>query len=305
MSTRAPAPSDSPAGGESPAGLGFGIGAYLCWGLLPLYLRLLADVPAHQIVAHRILWSLLLLVAAAVLLRRMPAIRAAARGRTLALLCLSAGLIAVNWIVFMWAVQNGHVLETSLGYFINPLVSVALGVAVLGERLRRVQAVAIGLAACGVLALLLSGGGAVWISLMLALSFGTYGLVRKVAAIDALGGLLVETALLATPALAWLWWVGADNRFGSGTATDLWLVLAGPATAVPLLLFAAAARRVRLATLGLLQYIAPTLQFVEAVLVFGEPLRPVHLVTFGLIWTGLAIYAADAVRRARTVAAPE
>jgi chloramphenicol-sensitive protein RarD len=304
MSDRSATPPDSR------AGLGFGIAAYACWGVLPLYLRLLADVPSGQIVAHRIIWSLLLLAVAVLALRRWPALRAAARGRTLGLLCLSAMLIAVNWVVFMWAVQHGHVLETSLGYFMNPLVSVALGVGVLGERLRRVQAAAIALAGCGVLVLLLSGGGAVWISLMLALSFGCYGLVRKVAAIDALGGLLVETAVLLGPALAYLYWVGADNRFGAGTGgittRDVLLVLAGPVTAVPLLLFAAAARRVKLATLGLLQYIAPTLQFAEAVLIFGEPLRPAYLVTFALIWAGLALYAVDAVRGARAaVAVPE
>lgn len=284
-------------------GLLLGIGAYVLWGLLPLYLKLIEVVPAIQVLAHRVLWSLLLLVVAVLFLRRASSIRAAARGRTLLLLMASASLIAVNWFVYIWAVEKGHVLEASLGYFINPLVNVALGVAVLGEKVRRVQWVAIAVAVAGVAVMAVSGGGALWISITLALSFGTYGLLRKVAAIDALGGLLVETMLLAPFSLIVLLVAArsGDGAFGHSTSLDLLLILAGAATTVPLLMFAAAARRMQYATLGLLQYIAPTLQFGEAVLLFGEPLRPAHLMSFALIWTGLAIYATDSLRASRAM----
>ncbi len=286
-------------------GLILGVGTYTIWGLLPLYLRLLQDVPALQVLAHRVVWSLLLLAVIVFATRRLGAIRAAARGRTLAMLMASATLIAVNWLVYIWSIQNGHVLEASLGYFIIPLVNVALGMAVLGERITRVQAVAVGIAALGVAVLAIGGlavgganggGGAVWIPLILAASFASYGLIRKVVAIDALGGLTVETALLLVPALVQIVTaqVGGTGALGQSRGLDLLLVLAGVVTAVPLLMFAAAARRLRYSTLGLLQYIAPTLQFLEAVLIFHEPLRPIHLATFALIWTGCAVYAVGA-----------
>ena len=282
-------------------GILLGVGAYVVWGLLPLYLNLLKAVPAAQILAHRILWSVLLLAAIVLLLKRAGAIREAARGRTLLLLMASALLIAVNWLVYIWAVQHGHVLEASLGYFINPLVNVALGVAVLGEKVRRVQWSAVALAGLGVVIMAASGGGAIWISLILALTFGTYGLLRKIAAIDALGGLFVETLLLAPFAAGALILASAqgDAAFGHDRGLDVLLALAGAATAVPLLMFAAAARRMPYAALGLLQYIAPTLQFAEAVLLFGEPLHRVDVLAFGLIWAGLAVYAADGIRVAR------
>ncbi len=282
-----------------------GVSAYVLWGLLPLYLKLLKDVPALQVLSHRVVWSLLLLGVIVIALGRLRGIAAAARGRTLLLLVASASLIAVNWLVYIWAVQHGHVLEASLGYFINPLVNVALGVAVLGERVSRVQKAAVAVAALGVVVMAVSGGGAILISLTLALSFGTYGLIRKVAAIDALGGLTVETLILAPPALAVLGWAGMHGQgaWGTDTRLDLLLVLAGAVTAAPLLLFAVAARRMKYTTLGLLQYIAPTLQFAEAVLLFGEPLRWVHLVTFALIWGGCALYASDSLRSARRVPA--
>lgn len=283
------------------AGLAFGVGSYTLWGVLPLYIHLLKDVPALQVLAHRVLWSLGLLLLLILVLRRARTILAAARGRTLLLLVGSALMIGINWIVYIWAVQNGHVLEASLGYFINPLVNVALGFAFLGERLRRLQAAAIGVAAAGVLVLALSGGGALWLSLLLALSFGFYGLLRKVAAIDALGGLAVETLLLAPFSIALLLHASQSgtNAFGQSTHLDLLLALAGVVTALPLLLFAAAARRLPLATLGLLQYIAPSLQFAEAVLIFGEPVRSIHVVTFTLIWAGCALYAFDSIRAVR------
>jgi chloramphenicol-sensitive protein RarD len=288
----------------------FGVGAYTLWGVLPLYLHMLKAVPALQVLAHRVLWSVALLAVLILVLRRARGIIAAARGRTLLLLVGSALMIAINWIAYIWAVQNGHVLEASLGYFINPLVNVALGFAFLGERLRRLQAVAIAIAAAGVILLAVSGGGALWLSLLLALSFGFYGLLRKVAAIDALGGLTVETLLLAPASIALLVHAGqtGTGAFGQSDHLDLLLALAGVVTTAPLLLFAAAARRLPLATLGLLQYIAPSLQFAEAVLLFGEPVHAVHIITFVLIWIGCALYAFDAIRAVRAPApapAPE
>ena len=287
-------------------GILLGVGAYVVWGMLPLYFKLVGSVPAAQVLAHRILWSVLLLAVIVLVLKRGPAIRAAARGRTLLLLIASAFLIAVNWLVYIWSVENGHVLESSLGYFINPLVNVALGVAVLGEKVRRVQWSAVALAGLGVAIMAASGGGAIWISLVLAFSFGTYGLLRKIAAIDALGGLFVETLLLAPFAAGVLFLASAqgDAAFGHDRGLDALLIFAGAATAIPLLMFAAAARRMPYTALGLLQYIAPTLQFTEAVLLFGEPLHRADMLAFALIWTGLALYAADGLRAARGVAPP-
>ncbi len=282
------------------AGLILGIGAYVLWGVLPLYLRLLQGVPSLQIVAHRVVWSLLLLGLIVILTRRTATLRRAARGRTLLLLAASAVLIAINWLVYIWAVQHRHILEASLGYFINPLVNVGLGVLLLGERLRRWQVVAVAAAGVGVIAAAV-GGQALWISLTLAASFGLYGLLRKIAAIEALEGLTVETMLLVPACLAVLAYTSATGQaaFGKDASIDFLLIAAGAVTAAPLLMFAAATRKLRYSTMGLLQYIAPTLQFLQAALLFGEPMRPVQFVVFGLIWAGCAIYAWDSVRAAR------
>lgn len=289
---------------NSRAGLLCGFFAYLIWGLLPLYLHLLRAVPASQVLGHRILWSLGLLVMVVVGLRRAKAIRAAVTGRVLLMLTGSALLISINWLVYIWAVAHAQVLAASLGYFINPLVNVALGIVVLRERIRPVQKLAVGLAAAGVLVLAASGSAGLWISLTLALSFGLYGLLRKTVAIDALGGLTIETLILAPFAAAALALAGANGSaaWGASVRMDVLLAFTGVLTAVPLVLFAAAARRLRYATLGLLQYLAPSLAFGEAVLLFGEPLRPVQIVTFALIWTGCALYAFDSVRAARGAA---
>ncbi|WP_404335473.1 EamA family transporter RarD [Sphingomonas sp. MMS12-HWE2-04] len=282
------------------AGIALAIGSYAIWGVLPIYFHLLSGVPALQVLSHRVVWSVVLLVPIVLALRRGRAVLAAARGRTLLYLIASAALIAVNWLVYIWAVQHGHVLEASLGYFINPLVSVALGILVLGERLRRLQGVAIGFAGVGVVILAVSGGGAIGISIALALSFAFYGLVRKVAAIDALGGLTVETVLLTPLAAGWLLHAAQAGTTGFGTSpgTNALILAAGVITATPLLMFAAATRRLPLSMMGLLQYIAPTLQFCVA-LALGEPLHLVHIVTFALIWTGCALFTWDSVRAAR------
>ncbi|SFR86296.1 EamA family transporter RarD [Sphingomonas jatrophae] len=289
---------------EARLGVAQGASAYVVWGLLPLFLHLLAGVPALEILAHRVVWSLLLLLIVVTVARAWgPIARALSVGRTLALLVASASLIGINWLVYIWAVNNHYTLEASLGYFIIPLVNVALGVTLLGERLRRIQAIAVALAAIGVAGAVAAGGGSIWISLALALTFGTYGLVRKVVAIDALGGLLVETALLAPPSLILLVLRGG-GAFGQDGVQDMLLISAGAITATPLLLFAAAARKLRLSTMGLLQFIAPTLQFACATLVFHEPLRPSLLAAFVGIWAGCLLYAADSLRAAR-LPAPE
>jgi chloramphenicol-sensitive protein RarD len=281
-------------------GLALAIGAYVIWGVLPVYFHILSNVPALQILSHRVVWSVLFLGVVVVALGRARAIWQAARGRTLLLLCASATLIAINWFVYIWSVESGHVLEASLGYFINPLVNVALGMLVLGERLRRWQGVAIAIAGAGVLVMAVSGGGAILISLSLAVSFGLYGLVRKIVAIDSLGGLTVETVLLVPLAAGWLLYSAGQGASGMGVShgQDALLLAAGVITATPLLMFAAAARLLPLSMMGLLQYIAPTLQFFVA-LALGEPLQTLHLITFPLIWAGCALYAWDSVRAVR------
>lgn len=287
--------------GTARGGLLPGLGAFAIWGVLPLYFRWLGGLPALEVLAHRVVWSLLLLVIVVSALRRWPAVRAAASVRTLAMLAASATLIGVNWLVYIWSVNNHQTIAASLGYFINPLVNVSLGVAVLGERLRRLQGVAIAIAAAGVVAMAIGAIGTLWISLALAVSFGVYGLVRKMAAIDSLGGLLIETALLAPPSLVYLLMIARDGggAFGRDAMTNGQLVLLGVVTAAPLLMFATAARRLPYSSVALLQYLTPSLQFIIAVTVFGEPLRPLHFLVFGLIWVGCGVFAWDSVRTAR------
>lgn len=284
---------------DAAVGVVFGLGAYFIWGFLPLYMKAVASVPAPEVLAHRIIWSLLLLAGLVAARRRWQPLLALARDpRTIFLLGITALLIGVNWLIYIWAVNSGHVLDTSLGYFINPLVNVALGVVVLRERLRKAQVGAVLLATLGVGTLAVAQGSLPWISLALAFSFSLYGLIRKMAPADPLTGLLAETALLAPLALIYLATFGGGS-FGRSTSIDLLLVLSGLATAAPLLMFAAAGKRLRYATLGVLQYIAPTIQFLLAVLLFEEPLSAAHVVTFACIWAGLAIYAADAVAAVR------
>lgn len=279
----------------------FAVGCYVMWGFLPLYFHILKGISPVNVLAHRMLWSMVLLLCVVLVLRRAGSIFRAARGRTLLLLMGSASLIALNWLIYIWAVQQGHVLEASMGYFMNPLLNVALGIIVLGERLRRWQGVAIGLAAVGVLVMVINGGGAIGVSLGLALTFGFYGLIRKVVSIDALGGLTIETMIFGPVSGLWLLYAATNGETGFGVSLgqDGLLLLAGVITAVPLLLFSAAARLMPLSSLGLLQYITPTLQFILA-LSFGEKLEPVHLVTFALIWIGCALYGWDSYRGARS-----
>lgn len=289
-------------GTDRRAGLIFGLGAYLLWGVMPLYFKALADIAASEIVAHRIVWSLVLLVALVLVRRRWSAVRAALADRRVALtLTVTALLIGANWLIYIYAVVAGHVLEGSLGYYLNPLVNVLMGTLLLKERLTRLQVFATLLAAAGVAVLAAGAGSALWISLGLAATFATYGYLRKVAPVDSLEGLTVETMLLAPLALGWIVWLYADGQSGFGAVgltTDLLLVLGGAVTAIPLLLFTAAARRLPYSTLGFLQYVAPSLQFLLAVLVFGEALTPAHIVCFAAIWTALAIFTFDGLRNA-------
>lgn len=285
-------------------GILFGVAAYSIWGLLPIYLKWLLPLPAPDILAHRILWSLVLLTLLAGVLRHGPALAAIVRRpRVMAALTASAALIGVNWLVYILAVNDGHIADASLGYFINPLINIVLGVLVLRERLGRAEMFAVLIAATGVVWLTVSQGRLPVTSLTLAVSFSLYGLVRKMTPVDAIDGLLIETALLAPLSLAWLVFAGTPGW----AATPGWALIVGSGvvTAVPLLLFAAAAKRVRYSDLGLLQYLAPTLQLALAVFLYGEPLPPARLAGFALIWLALAVYAAAAVRRARSAPEPQ
>ncbi len=280
-------------------GVTYAVLAFTTWGLYPLYFRLITTVPPLEVVLHRSVWSLLFVLALLAWLKRWDWLRPLVRQpRQLAIYCASALLIGANWLVYVHAMQTQQVLQASLGYFINPLVSVALGVLVLGERLRPLQWLAVGLASLGVAWLTWRQGGLPWIALALALLFGVYGLVRKTAPLGALEGLAAETLLLAPIAAPWLIWltIGHTQPVVEGQPLLLfWLVLSGPLTALPLLFFALAARRLPLASVGVLQYISPSLQFVLGIWVFGEAFDAMRLVGFALIWSALLCYSADAV----------
>ena len=270
--------------------------AYILWGLFPIYIKQVAAVPALEIVLQRSAWSLAVMLSLLLAMRRFAWLRQVVRQpRTLALFALSALLLACNWLLYVWAVNAGRLLDASLGYFINPLVNVLLGYAVLHERPRPLQWAAVALAAAGVLWLALGAGHVPWVSLVLALSFGFYGLLRKTAPLGATEGLALETLLLAPLAVGGLLWLGATGQghFGQGDLRlDALLIAAGPATAIPLLLFASGARRVSMATLGLLQYLGPSIQFVLGVAVYHEPFSASRGVGFALIWAALALYSA-------------
>ena len=279
-----------------------GLAAYLLWGLFPLYFPLLEPAGGVEIVAHRIVWSLLFVAVLLTVVRSWTQVRAAVADlRTLGVLALAAALIVVNWLVFVYGVNSGHVVETSLGYFINPLVSVLLGVVAFGERLRRLQWVAVAVATVAVVVLTVDYGRPPWIALALAGSFGLYGLMKKLVQVEAAPGLFVETALVVLPALLVIGVMEARGTavFGhAGVGNVLLLVGSGIATAIPLLLFAAAARRVPLSTVGLLQYVNPLMQLAIGVFVFSEPMPPARLAGFALVWVALVVFTADTLRAA-------
>lgn len=274
--------------------------AYIIWGLFPLYFHQLTHIGSFELVLHRSVWSLVFVAGLLLAQRRWRwLVEVLRQPRTVAVFGLSALLLSANWLLYVWAVNHGRVLESSLGYFINPLFNVVLGVLVLRERPRPVQWLAIAIAALGVLWLGWQAGAPPWIALALAGSFGLYGLLKKLAPLGALEGLALETLLLAplaVPALLWLSWHGGSLDQAT-PATWAWLLAAGPLTAVPLLLFAFGAQRIQLGTLGLLQYLGPTLQFLLGVFVFHEPLASARLLGFVLIWVALAVYSGETLWR--------
>ncbi|HET6440390.1 MAG TPA: EamA family transporter RarD [Anaeromyxobacter sp.] len=282
-------------------GFGAALLAYAAWGFFPLYFKALPGVPAFEVLAHRILWSLVLLCLVSPLLSRFGTARHAL-GKTKRLsMVASALLLATNWVTYIWAVQEGRVVEASLGYFVNPLLSVLLGVVFLRERLRRPQLLAIALAAVGIVVLIVRLRALPWLPFTLALSFGLYGLVRKRAGVDPIGGLLAETAILAPLALGLVLFraragVGA---FGHDLRTSALLAAAGPITTVPLVWFAVGVRQLPLSTVGILQYLTPTLQFLLGALLYREPFGPAQALAFAFIWAGLAIYTFDFIRTSR------
>ena len=287
----------------SALGLAYGVAAYGLWGFMPLYIKAVRAVPLLEVLCHRVVWALVLLLPLVWRQGELGSVLVAVRRpRTLAILATSTLAIALNWLVYIWAVVHGRLLEGSLGYYINPLVNVLLGVVVLGERLDRPVRVAVAIAAVGVAWLTVHLGQPPWIALALAASFGLYGLMRKLAPVGALAGLVIETTLLMPLAGGYLVWAMLTGRsaFLAGSPTlRLLLLLAGPVTAIPLLCFGGAARRLPLSTMGFLQYLSPTLQFLLAVLVYGEPFDRSHAVAFGFIWTALAVFAVYSARRGR------
>lgn len=282
------------------SGVWYGVAAYSLWGFLTLYWRLFPHVPAIQVLAHRFIWSFIVLAAIiAASWQQRRAVLRAIDASVVALYAIAAVLIGVNWFLYVFSVNNGFVVESSLGYFMTPLVNVLMGVAVFRERLRAMQWLAVAVAFAGVLWLTLAYGTLPWIGLALAASFGSYGLVKKKATLPSLEGLALETAVLVLPALVYLAAIdrGGDGAFlHSGVATDLLLVTAGVVTVVPLLLFATAVRRIPLSVVGILQYIAPTIQFLLGVYGFHEPFTRTQLTGFGLVWLGLVIFTLDSVR---------
>ena len=284
---------------EALGGAALGAQAFLLWGLSPLYWKLLIRVPALEIILHRVVWSFLFLVPLLVIMKRWKELaQALTDRRTLPILLLTSVLVSGNWLLYIWAVNAGHVLQSSLGYYICPLVNVFMGLIFLHEKLRRLQWAAVALAGAGVLYMAIQAGEFPWIALTLAFSFSFYGLIRKMAPVGPLVGLAVETLLLSLPAVAYVLFLfesgqGAYGRFGPGL--DLMLMGAALFTALPLLLFTSATKKLHLSTVGFLQYIAPTCMFLLAVFVFKEPFSRAKIISFLFIWAALSIYSADSV----------
>jgi chloramphenicol-sensitive protein RarD len=284
-------------------GMLLGIGAYALWGILPIYFKAIAEVGPVDIVAHRVVWSVPFLALLITLFGGKAKVVAALRERrTIAILCVTAVLIATNWLLYVYAVTAGHILAASLGYYLNPLINVLMGRALLKERLGYLQWAAVAIAAAGISGLALQAIGQLWISLALAITFATYGLLRKTAPVEAVAGLAVETSLLFPLALLWIGWgiAAGEPAFGPGNRDWALLLCAGVASTVPLILFTAAARRLAYSTLGMLQFLAPTLQFVCAVLLYGEEFTRWHALAFGCIWVALMLYVIALVRAPRS-----
>jgi len=294
---------------ESKARRGFllALGAYLLWGVLPFYMKAVAHLPLAEVIAHRIVWSVPIAAAVLVWAGRMADFKAAIRSpRTIAMAALTAALISVNWGIYVWAIAVDRTVETALGYYINPLVVVVVGAVLLGEKLDRLQIAAVALATVAVTVLTIEGGKLPWVSLALAFSFAAYGFFRKTLPIGPSQGFLLEVLLLSVPALSYIVYLIAtgQDHIVSSTGTDTALLIGcGPVTSVPLLLFAFGAKLLRLSTIGIMQYIAPTMVFLIAVLIFDEPFGTAQAIAFALIWTALAMYSWSMLVTARRAAA--
>lgn len=282
---------------EQRTGFWYAAVAYGIWGFVPIYWKWLQEIPALQLICHRIVWSSVLLLALVARSRDWNGLWLAARTRrVIGIYTAAAVVVGINWFVYVWAVNAGFIVQTALGYFINPLVSVFLGVLVFREKLRRWQWVSIGLACSGVLALTAFYGSLPWIALALAFSFGTYGLLKKISPLGAIQGLALETSILFVPAAIYLMYVDRLGTGGFGHAggvRTLLMIGAGPVTTIPLLFFAAAVRRIPLSAMGMLQYINPTMQFLIGVLLYKEPFAAAQLIGFGMVWAALAMYAVE------------
>ena len=284
-------------------GIWYAAGAYIIWGLFPIYWKQLENVPALQLLGNRIIWSFLLLIGIVFFTQQFQPFRGEAlKGRVLGVYSIAAVLISVNWLTYVWAVNAGYIVESSLGYFINPLLSVLLGVIILRERLRPMQWLAVALAALGVLYLTVIYGRPPWIALTLAFTFGLYGLVKKIAPLGSLYGLTLETGILFLPALLYLAYAqisGSGALFNDGPRTDILLIGAGVVTAIPLLMFASAAKKITLTMVGLMQFIAPTLQFMIGVFLYNEPFSHNQLIGFSIVWLALIIFWLEGVFASR------
>ena len=282
------------------SGLIFGMASFLIWGISPLFWKALGYVPAFEIVLHRIVWSFVFLLPLVLMRKKWSAFAATLKNRRAMLTLLASTLlVSCNWLIYIWAVNAGHLLQASLGYYINPLVNVFLGMVFLREKLRRSQAFAVLLAALGVLYLTFFFGQFPWIALSLAFSFGLYGLIHKTMSVGSLVGLTIETLIAAIPASIYLVYLDQQGRgifLSQGTGTDLMLMASSLVTAVPLLFFSFGTRRLQLSTVGLLQYLAPSCMFFMAVFLFDEPFFKAQVISFCMIWTALAIYSTDSVR---------
>lgn len=288
---------------DTPQGLAFAITAYVMWGFLPLYMKLVSHMSAIEVVAHRIIWSLPIAAVVLIALRRTSDLRDALRSpRTMLMACVTAALITVNWGIYVWAISTGHALDAALGYYINPLFSIFLAAVLLGERLSRAQLAAIALAAGAVLVLTIEAGRIPWVAVGLMLSWGFYALAKKSLPIGPNQGFLLEVLILLIPALGYFGYLTStgQSHFAMGTPLDTWLLIGcGAVTAVPLMIYANGAKLLRLSTIGILQYIAPTMIFLIAVFVFDEPFGSARMIAFPMIWVALIIYSTSMLRQMR------
>lgn len=293
----------SKANEDTPHGLAFAIGAYVMWGFLPLYMKLVAHMSPAEVVAHRIIWSLPIAAVVLIVLRRTSDLRDALKSpRTLGMACVTALLITINWGIYVWAISAGHALDAALGYYINPLFSIFLGAVLLGERLSRAQLAAIALAAGAVLVLIFEADRIPWVALGLMFSWGFYALAKKSLPIGPNQGFLLEVLILILPALGYFAYLTStgQSHFMTGPTLDTWLLIGcGAVTAIPLMIYANGAKLLRLSTMGILQYIAPTMIFLIAVFVFDEPFGPARMIAFPMIWLALVIYSTSMLHQMR------